>query len=130
MEQLSVGHDLLLLELDSQFIPGYQQVLRDIVAWAKDVLGESEVLYRLRSTTVDDGLEWMLRVVGEDVELTNQGYSAISLVFARLAHGEPATFKNALRSQIIAACARRALPLPPIGWGTESTATQDNSGEN
>ena len=119
MHELLVGHDLLACELDERYLRQYGELIADLVAWAKETMGDDEALGRLRPDRADDGLERLVRVEGADVTLVSEGYSALAKVFARLADGEPAEFVNSLRSMVLAGCSTRGLPIPPIGAGVE-----------
>jgi glyoxylase-like metal-dependent hydrolase (beta-lactamase superfamily II) len=119
MQELLVGHDLLVFELDEKYLRQYGQLIADMIAWAKEIMGNSEALDRLRPELTEDGLERLLRVDATGVELLAEGYSVVAKVFARVAQGEPPEFINALRGMVLAGCSSRGLPVPPIGAGIE-----------
>lgn len=117
LHELLVGHDLLPFELDEKYLQDYRHVIAQLVAWAKEIMGESEVFDRLKSTAFEDGLERLLHIEGKSVRLDREGYSGVVKVFARLAHNEPAEFVNLARSILFAMCTERGLPIPPVGAG-------------
>lgn len=123
LDALLVGHDLLACELDDRYLRQYGALIADLVAWAKEIMGDDEVLGRLRPERASDELEQLVRVEGADVTLVSEGYSALAKVFARLVAGEPAEFVNGLRSKVLTECSMRDLPIPPIGAGVEVPAS-------
>lgn len=119
MHELLVGHDLLACELDERYLHGYGELIADLVAVAKETMGDEEAIARLRATQPEDDLERLIRIAGSDITLVSEGYSALARVFARLTEGEPAEYVTSLRSFVLAGCAARDLPVPPIGAGVE-----------
>jgi glyoxylase-like metal-dependent hydrolase (beta-lactamase superfamily II) len=119
MHELLVGHDLLAMELDEQYLEGYRAVFARVLAFAANTLGRDEVFSRL-TAHVDDGLVQFIRVHGKKhVELDHDGYSAIVRAVARLGLREPLEFCNGLRSEVLTECTIRGLPIPPVGAGLE-----------
>jgi len=118
MRELLVGYDLLIEEFDDQFLTAYQEVIRQLVGWVGDIIGHDEVFSRLKRPDTDD-LNQQLSIIGRDVTLVKEGYSALAKVFERLARGEASEYANTLRSLILALCSERSLPIPPIGTGIE-----------
>jgi hypothetical protein len=119
MHELLVGHDLLATELDEACSQGYGCVLSRLIDTANDLIGQTDVLRRLKATDRDDGLEQYLTIRGTDVRLDRHGYGAISTVVARLAEGQPLEVANELRSEVLQACTDLGLPIPPVGAGLE-----------
>lgn len=128
MHELLVGLDLWAVELDHVYLEGYRKLLARLLARAEDVMGRDEVLSRLRSTEIRDHLERLMAIRGDEVRLECEGYSAIVKVFARLARGETVPTINSLRSEILAGCSERNLPIPPIGAGLEEELPPDSIG--
>jgi serine/threonine-protein kinase len=119
LEGLQVGLDLLAAEDEAGYLDGYRRVLDRLLARAEEVMGTAELSTRLRDDDRRDGLERLLQVCGDDVRLEKDGYSAVVKVFARLARGESLQLANALRSEVLAECTDRGLPIPPVGVGLE-----------
>ena len=120
MHDLLVGSDLLAMELDERYLEGYREVLHRVLSYAAREFGRDEVLVRL-TARVDDGLDELIRVQGKNVHLDREGYTVIVKAVARLAWREPLEFANALRSEVMADCTDRGLPIPPIGAGLEES---------
>ena len=119
LEILLVGLDLLLVENDATLLDGYCNVLDHLIVSAQQKLGREEVRRRLRSIDVGDGLERLVSLRGEEFQLERDGFAAVVKIFSRLARGEATGFTNSLRSDVLAACFERNLPLPPVGAGLE-----------
>lgn len=117
MHDLLVGFDLVALELDDTYLAKYAEVVQRLTVLAAKTMGRDEVLARLQSAGVEDGLERLVSVRDGDVSLLREGYSAVVKVLARLARRESLDFANALRSVVLAACVELAIPIPPIGAG-------------
>ncbi len=119
MENLLVGLDLLAVELDQTYLEGYRQLIHHVFSWSEKTLGREEVLRRLKTPEIHDGLERLVTIRGEDIQVEREGYTALARVYARLARGETVEFLNALRTQIMGGCTVLNLPIPPIGAGLE-----------
>jgi serine/threonine-protein kinase len=119
MHELLVGHDLLAAELDEGFLDGYRQVLDRLLGRASETMGQAEVISRLKTAEVDDGLDRLVSVRGPDVRLQREGYSAVVKILDRLTEGEMPEVANALRSEVLAACLDYGLPIPAVGAGVE-----------
>lgn len=130
MHELLVGLDLLAAELDQTYLEGYREVFSRLLARAEEIMGREEVLSRLRAANVRDGLDRLIGIRGNDVQLGAEGYSAIVKAFARLARGEAVPTINALRSEILGACSERNLPIPPVGAGLEEEIRPDSIGSD
>ncbi len=128
MYDLLVGHDLLAAELDDTYLDGYREVVIDLINRAGEEMGHDEVLSRLKDARVDDGLERSVSIKGEDVNLEREGYSAVVKILARLSRGEPIELINTLRSEVLAGCSERGIPIPPIGAGVEEATPPDTIG--
>ncbi len=118
MHELLVGHDLLALELDDTYFKKYCEVTLELVKWVQEMMGEVEVIDRL-SKVHDDGLEQLVNIVGNDIRVRREGYSALAKIFARLSCNEPSEFVNAMRAMVLLMCSERGIPIPPIGVGVE-----------
>jgi glyoxylase-like metal-dependent hydrolase (beta-lactamase superfamily II) len=116
MYELLVGHDLLSDAWSEETRAAYQQVLDQMIDQAELSLGPEEVRRRLRSDA-DDAFHERVRLTGKTLVLEREGYVAVALAFARLTHDQRFEFTVALRGTILAACAQRELPVPPIGAG-------------
>lgn len=123
MHELEVGNDLLAAELDERYLKDYRQVIAQMVSWAGETMGKSDVLDRLKSTGVEDGLEQLITIERENVRLLREGYFAVAKVFARISDSEPPEFTNTLRGLVLAMCSERGLPIPPIGLGIDEART-------
>jgi len=117
MEQLLVGHDLLVMELDEKFPDEYRRLVDLLIASGREFLGEAELVERLASSTPRDGLEACLQPSGEDWRVMQHPYRCATKLFARLADGEPEAFVTELRNRVLHFCSERSVPVPPIGWG-------------
>lgn len=125
MENLLVGYDLLTLELDEKFNSEFGELVESLIEYAQEVMGESEVNQRLKASTMKDGLEDCLTSSGHKWSVKRAGYTCVTLVFARLAEGEEFSFVNELRNRVLRFCSERSAPVPPIGWGLESSGQPD-----
>jgi glyoxylase-like metal-dependent hydrolase (beta-lactamase superfamily II) len=121
MYDLLVGHDLLAWELDESYHDGYCQVVRRLVAKAKELMGGEDVGRRL--ATADEQLAQRVRIADAEVHLEREGYTAVVNLLTRLVEGEPPETVNALRDEIMQACAEHEVPIPPIGVGLEQSDT-------
>jgi hypothetical protein len=65
MEQLLVGHDLLVLELDDRYASEFKDLVGVLIEYATAVMGSEEVEVRLAATDVDDQLEQSLAKSGD-----------------------------------------------------------------
>jgi serine/threonine-protein kinase len=119
LENLLVGLDLLSLENNAEVLAGYRVVLDGLVAAAQAVLGREETRRRLRNPDVEDGLERLVTLQDDELQLNSDGLSAIVKVFSRVTRGDVSDLVNSLRSEVLTACFERKLPLPPIGAGLE-----------
>ena len=79
MDELLVGFDLWAAEADEVHLAGYREALRRLLAAAEEVLSRQEVLRRLTSTDVNDGLESLARVRGGQFVLERRGYTALAV---------------------------------------------------
>ena len=118
MNDLLVGMDLLVAELDESYLEGYREVLAQMLTRAAETLGPREVKDRLAAQG-NDGLEQLIRVNGKDIRLDHEGYSAIAKIVPRLTAGTSHSFANTLRETVLSACAAGDLPVPPVGVGLE-----------
>jgi hypothetical protein len=89
-----------------------------LIESARRVIGNEEVLHRLRAAR-DDELRQCLHYVGEDWRVARSPYVCATRVFARLGEHEEPAFVEALRDQVLRFCSERGVPVPPIGWGIE-----------
>lgn len=128
MHELLVGYDLLATELDGTYLPGYREVLAQMIDRAAETMGRDEVTTRLKDDRVVDGLERLVTIKNGDVQLEREGYSAMVKVLSRLTQRESGTFANELRTTVLAGCSQRGLPIPPIGAGVEQGASYDSVG--
>jgi hypothetical protein len=113
MENLLVGSDLLAIELDDQFAVQYGELVAMLIESARQVIGNEEVLQRLRAAR-DDELRQCLSYVGEDWRVARSPY-VCATVFARLSEHEEPTFVEA-RAIVTGFALSRAF-CSPIGWG-------------
>lgn len=123
MENLLVGSDLLAIELDDQYTVEYGELVALLIESAREVIGNEEVLKRLRAAR-DDELRQCLNYVGEDWRVARSPYVCATRVFARLCEQEEPAFIEALRDQVLRFCSERGVPVPPIGWGLESRESE------
>ncbi len=93
-------------------------------------MGGEEVRRRLSDSEPRDNLQQFVSVRGETVRLEQQGYTAMALVFARLARGEPPEFANRSRDTMLQACAQAEVPVPPIGLGVAEGVAMDRVGSD
>lgn len=128
MHELLVGLDILAAELDQSYLEGYRELLARLLNRAEEIMGRAEVLSRLQSTEVRDNLDSFVSIRGDDIRLEKEGYSAVVKVFARLARGETLPTINSLRSEVLAGCSERNLPIPPVGAGLEEGLPPDTIG--
>jgi hypothetical protein len=119
MEQLLVGSDLLAIELDDKYAVQYGELVGMLIESARQVVGNEEVLQRLKAARNDE-LRQCLAFVGEDWRVARSPYVCATRVFARLGEHEEPTFVEALRDQVLRFCSEHGVPVPPIGWGIES----------
>ena len=119
MEQLLVGSDLLAIELDDQYAVQYGELVGMLIESARQVIGNEEVLRRLKAAR-DDELRHCLAYVGKDWRVARSPYVCAARVFARLGEHEEPTFVDALRDQVLRFCSERGVPVPQIGWGIEN----------
>jgi glyoxylase-like metal-dependent hydrolase (beta-lactamase superfamily II) len=119
MHELLVGYDLLATELDGTYLPGYREVLAQLISRAAETMGMGEITSRLKDDRVVDGLERLMKIAPGDIRLEKEGYSAMVKVLSRLTQGESAKFANELRTTVLAGCSERGLPIPPIGAGVQ-----------
>jgi eukaryotic-like serine/threonine-protein kinase len=117
VHELLVGCDLLVVELDDNYLKGYRQIVSQMVSWAAETMGREETLSRLTRPDVSDGFEKLVTIEGHQVRVEREGYSAVVKALNRLAEGEPAAVVNEMRSLVLAMCSERGLPIPPIGAG-------------
>jgi len=73
MHDLLVGLDLLAIELDQTYLGGYRTMLGWLLAWAEETMGRQEVLSRLQSPVVEDGLEQLVTIRGHELRLGREG---------------------------------------------------------
>lgn len=125
---LPVGLDLLATELDETYLDGYRRVVARLIGKAADLMGYEEAVARLTSSDIDDGLDRLITLHHEAVEVDRQGYDVVVKAFARLAAREPIETKNALRSEAMAACLEEGVPIPPVGAGIESDVQAQSIG--
>jgi Uncharacterized flavoproteins len=123
MENLLVGSDLLAIELDDQYAVEYGELVALLIESARQVIGNEEVLKRLRAAR-DDELRQCLNYVGEDWRVARSPYVCATRVFARLCEQEEPAFIEALRDQVLRFCSEQGVPVPPIGWGLESRESE------
>ncbi len=117
MHDLLVGFDLVAVELDQSYLARYREILQRVISYATETIGHEEVSRRLSDSSLRDGFERLVEWRQNALQLECEGYSAVTLAFARLAQDEPAEFANALRNEILGACAEFEVPVPPIGLG-------------
>lgn len=119
---LPVGHDLIAVELDESYLDAYRDVVTKLTNRASETLGHEEVLDRLRADTFDDGLETLLSIKDDNIQVDRQGYQAVVKVLNRLTQGETQELRNQLRSEVLSLCSELGVPIPPIGIGIEENA--------
>ncbi len=130
LHELLVGLDLVAVELDESYLAGYREALSRLAATAEELFGKEEVLRRLLSTDRRDGFDRLVSVRADEIALRQEGYSAITLAFERLAQGEPPEVANQLRAEILQACADNDLPIPPIGAGLAEGVSMGHVGSD
>ncbi len=128
MYDLLVGHDLLALELDESFLAKYGRVIANLLDTAAETMGREEVIARICSQDPQDGLEQLIRVEGNNVVVTREGYAAVVRVISRLADREPLETVNALRCSVLQSCGELEVPIPPIGAGVEEGSAPNTIG--
>lgn len=128
MEQLLVGIDLIACEIDDHFTDRYIAVMRQLLDWSQEMMGNSEVSARLTSSEFAEILAPYVRCSNDTVDVIDGGYTALSRLFYALSYGETAEYANQCRSLVLALCAGNNLPVPPIGVGVEgaNTTLRDN----
>jgi len=122
LERLPVGMDLLHLELDDRFLPGYSTVVSDLVQAVARQIGWIEVIARLRGLPEDHELHEYVLLSGTEVRLVRHGMRTLPLLLEVLGHDLPAGIRDLLKSGILATCTQQGVPLPRIGAGVEETA--------
>ncbi len=130
MDSLPVGLELFTGQLDQSCLDRYREILQGVLEVADEVMGAEEVRRRLGDSEPRDNLQQFVSVRGETVRLEQQGYTAMALVFARLARGEPPEFANRLRDTMLQACAQAEVPVPPIGLGVAEGVAMDRVGSD
>lgn len=123
MEQLLVGYDLLALELDDRYKVQFTELTLLLIDYANEVMGAEEAIARLTATGQNDQLEQSLTRSGDRWIVQQSPYACIAKVFARLAAGEELTFVTDMRNRVLHFCAARDVPVPPIGFGVETSGT-------
>jgi glyoxylase-like metal-dependent hydrolase (beta-lactamase superfamily II) len=120
MEQLLVGNDLLVLELDDRYAGEFRELVELLIEYASGVMGNEEVEARLAAPDVDDQLEQSLAKSEGRWQVRQSPYACSAKVFARLAKDEESPFVEEMRGCVLRFCCDRGVPVPPIGWGMES----------
>lgn len=116
MYNLQVGHDLLAIELDETYFQAYRDVLDQMMNRATELFGRDAVMSRLRQPG-SDGLERYLRIIGDELVLEREGYTAVVKVLGRLTDHASLEVSNMLRNEVLGACAELGIPIPPVGAG-------------
>ena len=122
MHELRAGSDLLAMDLDDCYADEYTKLVGSLIESARQVMGNEEVLRRLRAAR-DDELRQCLDFVGQDWRVARSPFICAATVFARFSEHEEAAFVDSLRDQVLQFCSQRGVPVPPIGWGIESRET-------
>jgi hypothetical protein len=111
LERLPMGMDLLQIELDDRFLPGYRSVVRDLAEAVVRQIGWLEVIMRLGDLPPGHELRDYLTVSGTDITLERQGIRALPLLLEALAHDLPHPVRATLKSAVLAACTRLQIPF-------------------
>ncbi len=117
MEQLSVGYDLLALELDELYAQQYSELVELLISNATAALGDKHVHSRLTASNSDDELDLLLARTGKQWRVRRSPYACAARVFNRLTRNKGATFVNSMRDAVLKFCCEHSVPVPPVGWG-------------